>query len=133
MSFTPPTPIDAALPLTERIRRAYERIADVDRPEVWITLRTQQDALADALEIDRRYEAGEQLPLRGVLVAVKDNIDVAGLPTTAGCPEYARVAERSAVAVQRLTAAGAIILGKTNVPIYATDLQSYNKLFGVTN
>ena len=50
MSFTPPTPIDAALPLTERIRRAYERIADVDRPEVWITLRTQQDALADALD-----------------------------------------------------------------------------------
>jgi len=130
MSFTPPTPIDAALPLTERIRRAYERIADVDRPEVWITLRTQQDALADALEIDRRYEAGEQLPLRGVLVAVKDNIDVAGLPTTAGCPEYARVAERSAVAVQRLTAAGAIILGKTNLDQFATGLVGTRSPYG---
>ena len=72
-----------------RVRDAYERIGEVDRPEVWITLRPLADALTDAAAIDRRAGAGEELPLAGVTLAVKDNIDVAGLPTTAACPAYA--------------------------------------------
>ena len=63
-----------------------------------------------------------QGPLHGVRVAVKDNIDVAGLPTTAGCPDFAYTPERSAAAVRRLEAAGALIVGKTNMDQFATGL-----------
>jgi allophanate hydrolase len=114
--------IDPGLPATERAREAYRRIADADRPEVWITLRPRSDVLADAETVERRLAVGEQLPLAGLLVAVKDNIDVAGLPTTAACPEYAYEPEVSATAVARLTEAGAVVLGKTNLDQFATGL-----------
>ncbi|MDT7568839.1 MAG: allophanate hydrolase, partial [Pseudonocardiales bacterium] len=71
---------------TDRVRAAYRRIAETDRPEVWITLCDEHDLLVAAKEIEDRLDGGEQLPLAGLLVAVKDNIDVAGLPTTAACP-----------------------------------------------
>lgn len=100
----------------ERVRQAYKRIAEVDRPEVWITLRTEDDVLAEAEKVDA------SLPLAGLLVAVKDNVDVAGLPTTAACPEYAYVPEVSATAVDRLLQQGALILGKTNLDQFATGL-----------
>src|SRR5690606_29269688 len=65
---------------------------------------------------------GRELPLAGAALAVKDNVDVAGLPTTAGHPDFTRVAERTATAVRRLTEAGAVVLGKTTLDQFATGL-----------
>ncbi|MGW4768583.1 allophanate hydrolase [Nocardia sp. NPDC004278] len=115
---------------TGRVAAAYRRIAEVDRPEVWITLRAEADVAADAAAVERRLADGESLPLAGVLVAVKDNIDVAGLPTTAACPEFAYTAEVTAAAVERLIAAGAVVLGKTNLDQFATGLVGTRSPYG---
>ncbi|GAA0493128.1 amidase [Paractinoplanes deccanensis] len=108
----------------ERVRDAYARIALGERPEAWITLRAEQEVLAEAAALD------EDLPLAGLLLAVKDNIDVAGLPTTAGHPGYAYHPARSAPAVQRLVDAGAIVLGKTNLDQFATGLVGTRSPYG---
>ncbi|MFB8276700.1 allophanate hydrolase [Nocardia colli] len=132
---TPPAP-PAAVPFdnstspTERVAAAYRRIAEVDRPEVWITLRPESEVAADAAAVEQRLADGAALPLAGVLVAVKDNIDVAGLPTTAGCPEFAYTAEVTASAIERLVAAGAIVLGKTNLDQFATGLVGTRSPYG---
>ncbi|MCP2292909.1 allophanate hydrolase [Nocardia amikacinitolerans] len=115
---------------TARVAAAYRRIAEVDRPEVWITLRPEHETAADAAEVERRLAAGERLPLAGQLVAVKDNIDVAGLPTTAACPEFAYTATVTATSVARLQAAGAIVLGKTNLDQFATGLVGTRSPYG---
>jgi allophanate hydrolase len=113
----------------ERVIAAYRRIGEVDRPEVWISLRPLGDALADALEVDGRAD-GASPPLAGLTLAVKDNVDVAGLPTTAGCPAFAYRPERSAPAVQRLVDAGAVVLGKTNLDQFATGLAGTRSPYG---
>ncbi|MFC8044523.1 allophanate hydrolase [Nocardia sp. NPDC057353] len=118
-----PSPVD-------RVRAAYHRIAEVDRPEVWITLRPELEVRADAAAVQARLAAGEQLPLAGLLVAVKDNIDVAGVPTTAACPGFARTPSETAAAVERLTAAGAVLLGKTNLDQFATGLVGTRSPYG---
>ncbi|MDJ0393698.1 allophanate hydrolase [Rhodococcus sp. G-MC3] len=110
--------------IVERVRRAYKRIAEVDRPEVWITLRSQDDVLTDAAAVDT------SLPLAGMLVAVKDNVDVAGLPTTAACPEFSYVPAVSATAVARLVEQGAVVLGKTNLDQFATGLVGTRSPYG---
>jgi len=88
----------------ERVHAAYRRIEQVDRPEIWIDLRPEAEVLAEAAALEERG-----LPLYGKLVAVKGNIDVAGLPTTAGCPAYAYKPEADAPVVARLRAAGALV------------------------
>ncbi|MEV4732389.1 allophanate hydrolase [Saccharopolyspora sp. NPDC049426] len=108
--------------LRARVLAAYRRIAEVDRPEVWIDLRPESDLLIEAAEVAERAAAGEALPLAGKLVAVKGNIDVAGLPTTAGCPAYAYHPAEDASAVAKLRAAGALVLGTTNLDQFATGL-----------
>ena len=108
----------------DRVRAAYARIAEVDRPEVWITLRPEEDVLAEALAVD------PALPLARLLLAVKDNVDVAGLPTTAACPAFASTPEESAPAVARLVAAGAVVLGKTNLDQFATGLVGTRSPYG---
>ncbi|MEV0250068.1 allophanate hydrolase [Nocardia sp. NPDC050712] len=115
---------------TERVAAAYRRIAEVNRPEVWITLRPEAEVAADAAAVERDLAAGAALPLAGTVVAVKDNIDVAGLPTTAGCPEFAYTPDVSAAAVQRLVAAGAVVLGKTNLDQFATGLVGTRSPYG---
>ncbi|UVO10986.1 allophanate hydrolase [Mycobacterium sp. SVM_VP21] len=115
---------------TERVTAAYRRIAEADRPEVWIALRDEADVLADARRVEARLAAGEDLPAAGLIVAVKDNIDVAGLPTTAGCPEFAYTPDSTATAVQRLVDAGAIVLGKTNLDQFATGLVGTRSPYG---
>lgn len=107
---------------TGRVRQAYRRIAQADRPEVWIQLRDEDAALAEATEVDERVAAGEPLALAGSTLAVKDNIDVAGLATTAACPAYAYMPAEDAPAVARLRAAGAVVIGKTNMDQFATGL-----------
>jgi allophanate hydrolase len=114
----------------DRVRDAYARLARGERPEAWITLRAEEDVLADAAALEQRLAAGERLPLAGSLLAVKDNIDVAGLATTAACPEYAYLPERSAPAVQRLVDAGALVLGKTNLDQFATGLVGTRSPYG---
>jgi allophanate hydrolase len=89
---------------------------------VWIC-RASEPALQDqARVVARRRSAGESLPLYGIPFAVKDNIDVAGYPTTAGCPAFSYLAEQTAPVVRRLQDAGALFVGKTNLDQFATGL-----------
>ena len=117
-------------PAQARVRAAYRRNAEADRPEIWIDLRPQAETEAEAAAIDRRTAAGEALPLAGTVLAVKGNIDVAGLPTTAGCPGYAYRPAEDAVAVARLRAAGAVVLGTTNLDQFATGLVGTRSPYG---
>jgi allophanate hydrolase len=96
---------------------------------VWITLRDAEDVLAEAERIDGRSPA-LPLPLAGALLAVKDNIDVAGLPTTAACPAYAYEPTDDAPVVARLRAAGALVIGKTNLDQFATGLVGTRSPYG---
>lgn len=113
-----------------RVRAAYARIEAVDRPEIWIDLRPQEEVEAEARAIDARTAADARLPLAGRLFAAKGNIDVAGLPTTAGCPAYAYHPETDAPVVARLRAAGAIVLGTTNLDQFATGLVGTRSPYG---
>ena len=109
-----------------------ERIADYDaiQPQIWISRFAPDDLLAAARSIDARVAAGESLPLAGVPFAAKDNIDVAGLDTTAACPAFAYSPARSATVIERLTAAGAICIGKTNLDQFATGLNGTRSPYG---
>lgn len=120
----------ASLTPTERVRVAFARIDEVDRPEIWIDLRDEADVIADAHLIEDRVASGADLPLAGWIVAVKNNIDVAGLPTTAACPEFAYLPEHSAPAVELLTAAGAVVIGTTNLDQFATGLVGTRSPYG---
>jgi len=114
------------------VEAALERIAAYDavQPQTWISRGPPDMVLAQADEVDRRVAAGEALPLAGVPFAVKDNLDVAGFPTTAACPAFAYAPAESAAVVQRLQAAGAIVLGKTNLDQFATGLVGSRSPYG---
>lgn len=114
----------SALTPTARVEAAYDRIESAGRPEIWIHLRPRDEVLAEAAGID------PALPLAGLVAAVKDNIDVAGLPTTAGAPSYAYRPQADAPAVARLRAAGAVVLGKTNLDQFATGLVGTRSPYG---
>jgi allophanate hydrolase len=111
------------------VGEVYRKIAASSDKPIWITVVPEEQALARAreLEEDPRSVA---LPLYGIPFAVKDNIDVAGLPTTAACPEFSYVPERSATVVERLLAAGAILVGKTNMDQFATGLVGTRTPYG---
>ncbi len=106
------------------IKDVLERLASYDavQPQAWISRFDSKALLETARRVDERVAAGEVLPLAGVPFAVKDNIDVAGLDTTAACPSFAYRPVASATVVQRLIAAGAICIGKTNLDQFATGL-----------
>jgi allophanate hydrolase len=114
----------------ERVRAALAGLDAVDRPEVWVALREPGEVLAEAAAVDARVAAGEDLPLAGQLLAVKNNVDVAGLATTAGCPAFGAVARHDAPAVARLRAAGAVVLGATNLDQFATGLVGTRSPYG---
>jgi allophanate hydrolase len=109
---------------------ALARIEQAERPEVWIHRVDPEQVLRSAGAVDSALAAGVQLPLAGRVLAVKDNIDVAGIPTTAGCPAYAYVPTRTAPAVRRLLDAGAILVGKTNLDQFATGLVGTRSPYG---
>ncbi|MBP2453851.1 amidase [Mycolicibacterium lutetiense] len=87
-----------------------------------------------ARDADQARARGEDRPLLGIPVTVKESYNMAGVPTTWGMPQYRdfRPAE-DAVQVSRLKAAGAVVLGKTNVPLGLQDIQSFNEIYGTTN
>jgi allophanate hydrolase len=99
-------------------------------PAVWITLFDEAFILNHARQAETRRAGGAAMPLLGIPFAVKDNIDVAGAPTTAACPAYAYTPARSATAVQRLIDAGAIPIGKTNLDQFATGLVGTRSPYG---
>ncbi len=122
---------DGATAPADVLRAVMRGIAD-DRTEgVWTHLRPADDVVAEAARLAASTDPRVRPPLYGVPFAVKDNIDVAGLPTTVACPAFARVAERSSPAVDRLIAAGAICVGKTNLDQFATGLVGVRSPYGV--
>ena len=110
-----------------RWRASQRRGAD----GVWIALAPRDRLLDDARALAQRRAAGERLPLYGLPFAVKDNIDVAGLPTTAACPAFAYRPEAHAPVVARLIAAGALVVGKTNLDQFATGLVGVRSPYGI--
>jgi len=104
------------------------RLSGEDTHRIWIS-RLDSDALrAYARALEGKDIA--DLPLYGIPFAIKDNIDLAGLPTTAGCPEFAHTPQRHATVVQRLIDAGAIPIGKTNLDQFATGLNGTRSPYG---
>jgi allophanate hydrolase len=106
------------------------RIQAQPDPAIWIHLVPREKLLAQAKEVEKRHAAGEELPLYGVPFGVKDNIDVAGLPTTAACPAFTYVPQATAPVVSRLLDAGAILVGKTNLDQFATGLAGDRSPYG---
>src|SRR5713101_1454891 len=113
----------------QTVARSFARIRDHDDPAIFISLRDEKAAIAEAEALSAKE--GAQLPLYGVPVAVKDNIDVTGLPTTAGCPAFSYLPSHDATCVARLRAAGAIMIGKTNLDQFATGLVGVRSPYGI--
>jgi allophanate hydrolase len=108
------------------VSEVYARIAARQEDHVWIHLVPERQTGERARALSDR-----ELPLYGIPFAVKDNIDVAGLPTTAGCPAYCYIADDTAPVVQKLLDAGAILIGKTNLDQFATGLTGTRSPFGI--
>jgi amidase len=118
----------------ELLDRTIARIQAHDGAINAVVVRDFARARTAAAEADRALAAGDRRPLLGVPITVKEAFNVAGLPTTWGIPgtEHAQASE-DAVAVRRLKAAGAVVIGKTNVPLLLYDWQAYNAIYGTTN
>ena len=124
----------APRPLLESLR---QRLLEHSPPEAWITLTgaAALEAAVKALEARAalypdRAAVLKAMPLFGVPFAVKDNIDVLGLPTTAACPAFERQVTADATAVARLLEAGAVCMGKTNLDQFATGLVGARSPYG---
>ena len=107
------------------VAAAYDRLAAWNDPALCLHVVPREQALARASGLDR------SLPLCGMPVAIKDNLDLAGAPTTAGCPAFSCVATRSAAVVERLEAAGAVVIAKTNLDQFATGLVGVRSPYGI--
>lgn len=108
------------------IAAVYDRIESRGHDHTWISLVPRQRALERA----QRVVQLPHRPLSGIPFAVKDNIDVAGYPTTAACPDFAYTPEKTASVVDRLEQAGAILIGKTNLDQFATGLVGTRSPYG---
>lgn len=120
---------DGSASPADTVARSYRRIREHNDPAIFIALRDENDAIAEAKGLAGKDAAG--LPLLGVPVAVKDNIDAAGMPTTAACPAFSYQPAQDATAVARLRAAGAIVIGKTNLDQFATGLVGVRSPYGI--
>lgn len=119
----------------ETIDTVLRRLAATHRPEAWILRIADADLVTRAAQLEQQLaDEGpalfERMPLFGVPFAVKDNVDVAGLPTTAGCAAFAYTPGETAFAVARLLNAGAILIGKTNLDQFATGLVGTRSPYG---
>jgi len=118
----------------ELVDRAIARIEAIDKRLNAVVVRDFDRARAGAKAADAALARGERLPLLGLPMTVKESFGVVGLPTTWGNPAFKDWRPSvDALAVTRLKAAGGVILGKTNVPIFLSDWQSYNEIYGTTN
>jgi allophanate hydrolase len=116
----------------EGLRASLDAIAARPNDPTWIFLAPHAEIAARAAALDALSPAERATrPLVGAPFAVKDNIDVAGWPTTAGCPAFAYVPARSATVVERLERAGAVLLGKTNMDQFATGLVGTRSPYGI--
>jgi allophanate hydrolase len=115
------------------VREVHARIdeARAKSQNAWLWVREVEALVDDARALTARREAGEVLPLFGVPFAVKDNIDVAGLPTTVACPALEHVPSESNPVVERLIGAGAIVIGKSNMDQLAMGLVGVRSPYGV--
>ena len=124
-----------AISAAQLLDRTLTRIAQSDDPAIWISRASESSVRARARELDAKAAADPstiaRLPLFGIPFGVKDNIDVAGMPTTAGCPAFAYTPSETAPVVARLLAAGAVLLGKTNLDQFATGLVGTRSPYGV--
>jgi allophanate hydrolase len=112
------------------VKDVLTRIAAAGDDGVWISRVAYDVLLAEAKALEE-HAGADALPLYGLPCAIKDNIDVAGLPTTCACPDFAYTPERSAPVVERLRAAGALVVGKTNLDQFATGLVGTRSPYGV--
>ncbi|HVW23748.1 MAG TPA: allophanate hydrolase [Polyangiaceae bacterium] len=115
----------------ERVLRDVHRRVLESPSAVWIVRASLERMLGDLRVAEQRKAEGHPMPLFGVPFAVKDNIDVAGMPTTAACPALENTPSESAHVVQRLVDAGAIVVGKTNLDQLATGLVGVRSPYGV--
>jgi len=113
----------------DTVARTFDRIRAHGDDAVFITLRDAAEAIAEAKAL--AAEGPADRPLYGVPVAVKDNIDVKGLPTTAACPAFAYRPAEDATVVRRLKRAGAVVIGKTNLDQFATGLVGVRSPHGI--
>jgi amidase len=121
----------SSVELTEAV---IARIEEHDDAINAVCVRDFDRALAAARDADAARARGEDRPLLGVPMTVKESFNVAGLPTTWGFSPFRDfVPDEDALAVQRVKAAGAVVVGKTNVPVGLGDFQSYNDIYGTTN
>ena len=119
----------------ELLRHYLERVDRYNDGINAIVVDLREQALAAARAADRALAAGDEVgPLHGVPMTVKESYNLAGAPTTWGNPEWRdNVVEEDAESVKKLKAAGAVVFGKTNVPLLLADFQSYNDVYGTTN
>ena len=108
------------------VARSFRRIRDHGDPAIFISLRDEAEAIAEAEALSAKGDIS--LPLYGVPVAVKDNIDVAGLPTTAACPAFSYKPAQDANTVARLRAAGAIVISSRQDLSACARLMAFRKI-----
>src|SRR5262249_20087784 len=116
---------------SEQVERFLAQCQDPDWAGLWIALVNADRLRQQSWGVEEGPSGPSQRPLYGVLSAAKDNIDVAGMPTTAGCPAFAYTPTSSAPVVTRLQAAGALLVGKTNLDQFATGLVGTRSPYGV--
>jgi len=119
---------DGTLTPERVVEEVLRRSDDARYPHVWIAKASRERLLAMARALPPKPTA--ELPLYGVPFAIKDNIDLAEMPTTVGCPEISFIPEESASVVKRLIAAGALPIGKTNLDQFATGLVGVRSPYG---
>ena len=120
--------LSGALKPRDLVKQLDAEIGSEDSRHIWIRRLTLDEMLAYAKNLEGKNIA--DLPLYGVPFAIKDNIDLADIPTTAACPEYAYTPTKSATVVQKLIDAGAIPIGKTNLDQFATGLVGTRSPYG---
>lgn len=122
--------LSGALKPTDLVKQLDAEIGNEDTRHIWIRRLQLNEMLAYAQQLEGKNPA--DLPLYGIPFAIKDNIDLAGVPTTAACPEYAYTPAKNATVVQKLIDAGAIPVGKTNMDQFATGLVGTRSPYGAT-
>jgi allophanate hydrolase len=129
ISSTMVSAVSDILSPSEAVRRSYRALAEYADPATFISVKEEAMAMAEAEALEAAGPEGK--PLYGMVFAVKDNIDAAGLDTTAACPAFSYRPGASAFVVDRLEKAGAIVLGKTNLDQFATGLVGVRSPYGV--